>query len=355
MSLSPRALAVTRHLLGHGPATRATLGESLRLSEASLSRVVRSLTDAGIVTERAERTGVGRPRQILTAVPASRHVAGVKLTGDTAYGVRCDLAGTVTGSLSVPLPVAEGGRVPVDATVAVIRELTRRLGDVQGLGISVGGVVDARTIVRDGPFLGWRDVDLGTLATAACGVPAVLTNDVVGLAREQLWFGAGRTHTTFGVVTVGAGLGFAMVREGIVVENLIDDGHLLAHAPLDPGGPPCRHGHHGCVSSYLDREAVAARLGRTGTFSELAALDPTWLDTAATALGHLIATFAGGLQTTRIVLAGEDATLLYTAPSTAATITSRTPTPLHISTEPLTFPAWARGAAVAALHSLLGA
>ena len=66
-----------------------------------------------------------------------------------------------------------------------------------------------------------------------------MSNDVTALAREQLWFGAGRTHSTFGLVTVGAGLGFGVVREGVVVEELIDNGHPLAHAPIDSTGPRC--------------------------------------------------------------------------------------------------------------------
>ncbi len=83
--LTPRALAVTRYLLMHGPSTRADLAGELQLSDASLSRVARLLVEQGIVTEHADRgvsttgaTGaaIGRPRQILTAVPGSRHVVG---------------------------------------------------------------------------------------------------------------------------------------------------------------------------------------------------------------------------------------------------------------------------------------
>ncbi|MDP9831215.1 putative NBD/HSP70 family sugar kinase [Kineosporia succinea] len=357
--LSPRALALTRFLLVHGPSSRAVLGEALQLSEATLSRVARILLDAAIVTEHSERASVGRPKQILTAVPGSRHVAGIKLTGDTAHGVRCDLAGTVVGSLELPLPARFEGAVPVDGVVAVVGELADRLGPVDGVGLSVGGVVDDRSVVRDGPFLGWRDVDLGARVRESSRRPVVLTNDVVGLAREQLWFGAGRTHDTFGVVTVGAGLGFAVVREGVVMERLIDNGHLLAHAPMDASGPPCALGHPGCVSSYLDRDVVAARSGLTGaqvTFEQLAAVDPDWLGQAARTLGHLVATVAGALQTPRIVLAGEDVNTLWASPVTVRTLRERTGgTPLEISTGPLTFEDWARGAGVAGIQGLLGA
>jgi predicted NBD/HSP70 family sugar kinase len=362
--LSPRALAVTQHLLRHGPSTRAVLGEMLQLSDASMSRVARLLVDAGIVTERAERTvdgAVGRPRQILEAVPASRHVAGIKLTGDTAYGVLCDLAGTVIASAQLPLPARTAdGVVPVPATVKVIGRLLRRFRKrVDGLGISLGGVVDDRSAVREGPFLGWRDVDLGVRVAKLGGLPVVLSNDVVALAREQLWFGAGRTHATFGVITVGAGLGFAVVREGHVVERLIDNGHLLAHSPTGASGPVCRLGHHGCVASYLERGDVVARLGTDAGFGHLAVLDPGWFEGAARALGHLIATVAGGLQTERIVLAGEDVGMLYASPLTTATLEDRlrsapTQARLEVSTMPLGFQEWARGAAVAGIQAILG-
>ncbi|GLY18942.1 ROK family transcriptional regulator [Kineosporia rhizophila] len=372
--LTPRALAVTRYLLMHGPSTRADLAGELQLSDASLSRVARLLVEQGIVTEHADRgvsttgaTGaaIGRPRQILTAVPGSRHVVGVKLTGDTAYAVLCDLAGTVLATASKALPEPEDGVVPVAGAVRVVRGLVTRLGRpvtrVDGLGVSVGGVVEGRSVVRDGVFLGWRGVDLGALLTQACGLPVVLSNDVVGLAREQLWFGAGRTHATFGVVTVGAGLGYAVVREGQVLEHLIDNGHLLSHSPLDASGPVCRQGHHGCVSAYLDRTDVAARLGRSGSavsFEQLAQLDPDWFTGAARALGHLIATVAGGLQTERIVLAGEDVATLYADPVTTATLAARLrpgDDPLQVSTEPLGFTDWARGAAVVGIQAVLGA
>ena len=81
------------------------------------------------------------------------------------------------------------------------------------------------------------------------------------------------------------------------------------------------------------------------------------------ALGHVVATFAGALQTDRIVLAGEDVEPLFASPVMAATIAERLrPGPeetqrceLDVSTAPLTFTAWARGAAVTGVQYVLGA
>jgi predicted NBD/HSP70 family sugar kinase len=359
-------LAVTRHLLVHGPATRQDLGDRLNLSYASTSRLARALVDGGVASEALEREpAVGRPRQVLTAVPGARHVVGCKLTSDTAYGVVCDMFGNVRATAKAALPAPDAaGTVPVAATVKVIAQLTgrlaRRVPALDGLSVTVGGVVADRSVVREGTFLGWRDVDLAPPIASRTGLPVTISNDVAALAREQLWFGAGRIHSTFGVITVGAGLGFGVVREGVAAEQLIDNGHLLAHAPVDSRGPRCRLGHAGCVAAFLNREDVGV------TFGELVRSRPAGagelLDGAARALGHLVATFAGALQTTCVVLAGEDVAALTGSPAMAAVIADRLrPGPrevqrcaLDIVTTPLTFTDWARGAAVVGIQNVLG-
>jgi predicted NBD/HSP70 family sugar kinase len=378
--LSEREMAVTRHLLIHGPATRGHLGDHLQLSMASMSRVARALLDGGIAAEDLEpEPGIGRPRSILSAVPSARHVVGCKLTGDTVYGVLCDMMGNVTSTAQHALPApGRDGTVPVDDTVEVIARLATTLAAgapaVHGLGVSVGGVVLDRSVVREGTFLGWHDVAFGPPLSEHIGLPVVVTNDVTALAREQLWFGAGRTHSTFGLITVGAGLGFGLVREGVVVEELIDNGHLLAHGPLNSQGPRCSIGHPGCVAAYLNRDDLerraSAAAGRRVTFDDLVAAREAGdaaaadlLDAAARALGHLVATFAGALQTPRIVLAGEDINALASSAAMDEVIADRLRPGaeeaqrcvLDITTEPLGFTDWARGAAVTGIQHVLGA
>ena len=378
--LTAAELAVTRQLLTHGPATRGDLGDRLNLSYASMSRLARSLIGGGIASEDLEpASAIGRPRQILTVVPGARHVVGIKLTGDTAYGVVCDMFGEVKGTSRAALPRPdEGGSVPVAATVKLIAQMANRLApkvpSVDGIGVSVGGSIIDRSVVREGTFLGWRDVDLAGPVRDRTGLPVIVTNDVAALAREQLWFGAGRTHSTFGIVTVGAGLGVGVIREGGVVEELIDNGHLLAHSPVDSSGPACGLGHRGCAAAYLNREdlerhaTIAA--GHPVTLADLVLAraggdraSARLLDDAARALGHLVASFAGGLQTTCIVLGGEDVAVFAATPAMQEAIDDRLrpgametqSCTLDLVTAPLTFTDWARGAAVAGIQHVLGA
>jgi hypothetical protein len=81
------------------------------------------------------------------------------------------------------------------------------------------------------------------------------------------------------------------------------------------------------------------------------------------ALGHLAVTFAGALQTTRIVLAGEDVAEIAGSPALADVVADRLRPgadetqrcALDITTATLTFNDWARGTAVAGVQHVLGA
>jgi predicted NBD/HSP70 family sugar kinase len=135
-------------------------------------------------------------------------------------------------------------------------------------------------------------------------------------------------------------------------------------------GPRCDLGHRGCTAAYLSRAGIEARVSEeSGTptrFADLVRAEGSarsaWHADAARALGHLVATFAGALQTEHIVLAGEDAESLVADPAMTTALADRLrPGPaetqrcaLDVSAAPLTFTIWARGAAVVSLQHSLG-
>ena len=93
-----------------------------------------------------QEPAVGRPRQVLAAVPTARHVLGCKLTEDTAYAVVCDMFGTISSAARAALPApGADGVVPVAGTVKVIAQLAAKLGrrvpSLHGIGIALGGIV----------------------------------------------------------------------------------------------------------------------------------------------------------------------------------------------------------------------
>jgi predicted NBD/HSP70 family sugar kinase len=301
--LSPRA-AVTRHLLCTA-GTRADLGDrcSCRTRRCPGWPALLAAASSPRTSTRAASAG----RAIL---PRCRrpHVVGCKLTGH-AYGVVCDMFGEIGGAGRAPAPA--DGAVPAAAAVKAVAQVASRLGrrvpSLDGIGCRSAASSPTARSCGKGPSSAGATSTSGAAAQAH-RPPVVVTNDVTALAREELWFGAGRTHSTFGLITIGAGLGFGVVREGVVVEELIDNGHLLAHAPVDSRAPAAASATRVRRRLPQPRRHRAPRVGRrttTITFGDLvqarSAGDPTataLLDGAARALGHLAATFAGALQTT---------------------------------------------------------
>lgn len=377
--LTSAELDVTKQLLMFGPASRSDLGSRLDVSPASMTRVTRSLIDDGIVSESdSVPTQFGRPARLIAANPHARFVLGCKLTATTAYTVVCDLMGEVVASNETPLPIRRGTEsVPVETVTDLVCDAAERLmggRQLDGAGLSLGGIVGADGEVVTGLFLGWQGVDIAGPLRERLGVPVRVTNDVTALAREQLWFGAGRTHSTFALITVGAGIGFGLVRDGVVLDRLIDNGHLMGHSPIDSRAHHCTLGHRGCVSAYLDQVVLGQRaseaFGRPMAYDDIVAASHSGdrrarriLDDASMALAHLACTAAGALQTTRVVLAGEGVAPLAGTPAFNSVIAARlkddTVNAAHfeltITTEPLTFVDWARGAAVTGIQYALGA
>jgi predicted NBD/HSP70 family sugar kinase len=365
--LSGPAHRIALEVLRHGPLPRSELARRLGLSAGSLTRLVRPLLEDGLLVEagahREARTG--RPTRPLDVVAGAHHFLGAKLTDEDAYVVVTDLRGEVVASARAPLP----GREPA-AVVATVAELARHVSEgvpcLTAAGVSLGGQVTGHATVERAPFLGWSDpVPLGALLSQALRLPVTVDNDLMSLARTENWFGAGRGLDRFALITTGIAVGYALVMHGRVVEGPDAGLGMAGHLPLDPLGPRCPEGHHGCALAMLAIPSLCAAasvaLRRDVSYDECldlaAAGDPvaTPLVTAAgRALGRLIATVTSLTLTNTVILTGEGIRLTEVAATAMreAVHADRNPlaTPVTTHIQPIDFSTWARGAAVNAIQ-----
>lgn len=308
--------AVALEVLINGPISRSEIARRLKLSPGSLTRLSTPLIEAGILVEAEERPEgrAGRPSRPLDIDPGSRRFLGAKLAGDRLVVALTDFRAEVLAAETIPLPDHS-----VPAVVAAIVDVAARLGaespGLTGIGVGVGALVGEGSI-RSAPFLGWEDVPLAELVSAATGVPTVVENDLVAFTEYEHWFGAAKACERFAVVTLGAGIGY-----GLVVHNriVLDDDFgigLVGHWPVDPYGPVCVAGHRGCARSVLTTDAVttaaSSALGRELDYDEVMRLASTGdpgarrvVDDAAHGLGRLIAAIANLAMPELVVLGGE--------------------------------------------------
>ena len=203
----------------------------------------------------------GRPAKPLDVQVDSRRFVGVKLTGESAFGVITDLR---AGALDQGERRLAGHEV--DAVVDAVADLVAGLRDgdgaeVSGLGVSIGGNVADQRVVTRAPFLGWRDVALAERLERELGMPVTVENDVTALTTAEQWFGAVRGRPAFAVVTIGAGVGYGLVVHDRVITTPDSGLGLGGHLPLDPNGPLCGDGHRGCSTAMLSIPSISAQLG----------------------------------------------------------------------------------------------
>lgn len=171
-----------------------------------------------------------------------------------AIGV--DLGGT---NLRVAL-VDEGGSVVKKTTepsagdvVSSLRRAVRGLAtpEVRGVGIGVAGLVDreaGRVITSPNlPVLkGQRLGDVGL------DIPTYVINDADAAANAEGWLGAGRDLKCFVLLTLGTGIGGAIVSGGKLLKAPAEFGHMSVRSE----GRLCPCGNRDCLELYASARAV---------------------------------------------------------------------------------------------------
>lgn len=247
-------------LLGrHGPASRATIARELDLSPATVSQVTRRLIHQGVVEPLyfAPSEG-GRPGQVIGLVGDAGRAIGVKLAADHIVLVDVRLDGQVMATKTEPFDALAPDAI--DELLASL-ESFRHSGDARllGVGVCVPGVVSSPDVGDvDADVLGWKGMPLGSRLRERVGVPVLIENDVKALAVAESLFGRGRGRRNFVVLTVGRGVGFACVANGILQRGADGGAGELAHVVISSNGPECACGQRGCLESFIGANGLVA-------------------------------------------------------------------------------------------------
>ena len=200
----------------------------------------------------------------------------------------------------------DGYRTPVLDTVltetaAFLRALP---APPQGIGISAKGCMDAeRGVVIESCLPGWNGIPLAAAMEAQTGLPASVENDARCMCLGEYWVGAGRGCDELLCVTIGTGIGGAMLHGGRLARGAHRLGGEIGHMVTHVGGRPCGCGRAGCWEQYASTTALLrmAREGgadapdgrallaqaAAGEATALAALD-RWAAEAAEGLANLV-------------------------------------------------------------------
>jgi glucokinase len=198
---------------------------------------------------------------------------------DAAGAIGIDLGGTnlklalldgdnrIAARLTVPTGGAGGHEAVLQRMVAGIDELRQATPDlaVVGIGVGVPGMVDmARGVTGDLPNLPgrWTDVPVAPFIARATALPVGLINDAKAFALAEHRLGAATGADTALCVTVGTGIGGAIIAHGEVLFGLGGAAGEIGHLIVQPEGPRCTCGNLGCVETLASGPAIVGEAVR---------------------------------------------------------------------------------------------
>lgn len=153
-------------------------------------------------------------------------------------------------------------RVVEDTIVEVIEELLREAEEAgverpSTVGVGAAGFVAAdRATVVFAPHLSWRNEPLRASLGDRVSLPIFIDND----ANAALWaehrFGAARGATHAVMITLGTGIGGAIIVGGHLMRGRYGIAGEFGHMQVVPGGQRCECGNRGCWEQYSSGNAL---------------------------------------------------------------------------------------------------
>jgi glucokinase len=192
----------------------------------------------------------------------NQEVIGIDLGGSAIKLGRFDWKGICLQSLTVPTPQPAYPEAVLTTMVKAIAQLDPDHKSV-AIGVGTPGPADAAgRIARIAINLeGWRDIPLSDWLEAKTGRPTVLANDANCAGMGEYWLGAGRTFSHLIMLTLGTGVGGAVILGGKLFIGHEGAAGELGLITLNPNGPDCNSGNNGSLEQYVSVRAIRRRTG----------------------------------------------------------------------------------------------
>jgi glucokinase len=195
----------------------------------------------------------------MTAPPSSeQHYIGVELCAASARAALVSATGDVLARREAAF-AGEDLSAQVARLVAELRDSSPVA--VGGVGIGVPGLVNPQTgrvvISTDLPVA--VRGDLRAELSRAAGLPVTLDNDANAGAMGEYAVGAGRGSRNMFYVTIGTGIGGAIIIDGKLWRGASGFAGEFGHITIDPEGVECVCGNVGCLETVASAPNIVRR------------------------------------------------------------------------------------------------
>ncbi|MBB6145220.1 putative NBD/HSP70 family sugar kinase [Silvibacterium bohemicum] len=239
------------------PVARADLARASGLQPSTISAIVEQLLQEKWVKEGAiARRPRGR-RPTLLSLNDELVILTADVRPNQAIVAVVDLNGRFLAREVVPL-VSEPERAigKIVQSMELMRA-SHRDRSFEGIGVSLPGRVDPesqRLILA--PNLKWGDYDIKRAIEEKMHLQVELANAANACLLSELWSGKLDGVRNAVLVTVSEGIGAAILANGQIITSRSGLAGEFGHSPIDPTGPVCGCGQHGCWEVFASSNAA---------------------------------------------------------------------------------------------------
>ena len=321
---------VLKTIFDHDAISRAEIARLTKLTRATVSDMVASLIEEGLVEEVGYGESIGGKAPILLSLVAdSRYLIGLNLAQDKFIGSVVNLRGEIKETVEFPVNGSDGEQA-LQLVYQILDKLTKHnWRPLVGIGVGTPGLVNTQEgIVVNAVNLDWQDLPLAYLLKSRYGLPVTVLNDSQATAIGEFVYGGSHpSDSNLVVITVKHGLGAGILINGHLFQGDGGGAGEIGHVVVQENGTLCRCGKYGCLETVASARAVLQRtiaLAPEYANSELAknpesisldAIEAAWqandslaervVSDAAHYLGTSIANLIGVLNIQKIVLTGD--------------------------------------------------
>ncbi|NJN76535.1 MAG: ROK family protein, partial [Synechococcaceae cyanobacterium RL_1_2] len=178
-------------------------------------------------------------------------VIGIDLGGTTIKLGAYLVDGTCQGTIAVPTPQPSTPPLVLEAIIKGIRQLPSS-ANAQAIGLGIPGPVD-----RSGKIAkvcinldGWQGIPLGLWLEQRTNLPTILANDANCAGMGEAWLGAGKGVKDLILLTLGTGVGGAIVLDGHLFTGRDGAAGELGLMSINFDGYGCNSGNYGSLEQY---------------------------------------------------------------------------------------------------------
>lgn len=183
------------------------------------------------------------------------HAIGIDIGGTKIAGALVADDGAIVAEERQPTPASDPAEI-----VEIVAGMVERLSaghTVIATGVAAAGFIDAeQSTVYYAPNISWRNEPFRDRLRARLGMDVTIDNDANAAGWAEFRYGVARDAHHMTMLTIGTGVGGAIVIGDQLVRGGFGAAGELGHLRVVPDGLPCGCGARGCIEQYGSGRAL---------------------------------------------------------------------------------------------------